>query len=165
MEMMADALKAIAGARMKGVLSKLTTNRFTGAFTGAIVTAVIQSSSVTTVLVVGFISAGLMSMAQSIGVIMGANIGTTVTAQIIAFKVTEYALLLVAGGFAMSFLSKRELVRRQGMGLLGLGLVFFGMAVMGDAMGPLRDYPPFLAWMGRMARPELGILAGALFTA
>ncbi|MBT8337254.1 MAG: Na/Pi cotransporter family protein, partial [Gemmatimonadetes bacterium] len=123
------------------------------------------SSSVTTVLVVGFISAGLMSMAQSIGVIMGANIGTTVTAQIIAFKVTEYALLLVAVGFALTFLAKREIVRRQGAGLLGLGLVFFGMAVMGDAMGPLRDYPPFLAWMGRMARPELGILAGALFTA
>jgi phosphate:Na+ symporter len=93
MGQMADALKAVAGERMKLILARLTTNRFMGALTGALVTAIIQSSSVTTVLVVGFISAGLMSMAQSIGVIMGANIGTTVTAQIVAFKITKAALV------------------------------------------------------------------------
>ena len=102
MEQMADALKAVAGERMKIILARLTTNRFMGAMTGAFVTAVIQSSSVTTVLVVGFITAGLMSMAQSIGIIMGANIGTTITAQIIAFKVTKAALLMVAVGFGIS---------------------------------------------------------------
>ena len=96
METLADGLKAVAGSRMKKVLRRLTGNRVMGVVTGAFVTAVIQSSSVTTVLVVGFISAGLMSLAQSVGVIMGANIGTTITAQVIAFKVTKYALLLVA---------------------------------------------------------------------
>ena len=165
MDQLSESLKAVAGGRMKALLSRLTTNRFTAAFSGALVTAVIQSSSVTTVLVVGFISAGLMTMVQSVGVIMGANIGTTITAQIIAFKVTEYALLLVAVGFAVRFLSKRERVRHQGMVLMGLGLIFFGMGVMGDAMDPLRSSPLFLDLMRGMETPGLGILAGALFTA
>ena len=165
LEQMADALKLVAGERIKAILAKLTSNRITGVFTGALITAVIQSSSVTTVLVVGFISAGLMSMAQSIGVIMGANIGTTVTAQIIAFKVTKYALGLVAVGFAIVFVSKRETLRNHGRGILGLGLVFLGMNLMGSAMEPLRSYEPFLNWMGRLQTPLLGILAGALFTA
>ncbi len=165
MDRMAESLKTVAGPRMKSVLAGLTRNRFAGVATGAFVTAVIQSSSVTTVLVVGFISAGLMSMTQSIGVIMGANIGTTVTAQIIAFKVTKYALLMIAAGFAMLFAGRRERVRQYGAGLLGLGLVFFGMGVMGEAMEPLRSHPGFISWMGRMATPGLGILAGAVFTA
>ena len=110
MDQMSNALKIVAGDGMKNALAKLTTNRFTGAVAGACVTAVIQSSSITTVLVVGFISAGMMTMAQSTGVIMGANIGTTITAQIIAFKVTQYALVLVAIGFAMLFFTKREKV-------------------------------------------------------
>ncbi len=150
---------------MKSILAKLTKNRFAGVLTGALTTAVIQSSSVTTVLVVGFISAGLMSMSQSIGVIMGANIGTTITGQIIAFKVTKYALGMIALGFGMTFRSKREALRNQGNGIMGLGLVFFGMGVMAQAMTPLRTYEPFLEWMVRMENPRLGILAGALFTA
>jgi phosphate:Na+ symporter len=165
MEQMADALKAVAGERMKIILAKLTTNRFMGAATGAFVTAIIQSSSVTTVLVVGFITAGLMSMAQSIGVIMGANIGTTITAQIVAFKVTKYALLMVAGGFGMLFFSKQEKIRQYGGMLMGLGLVFFGMSVMSDAMSPLRSYQPFLDLMTRMDNPLIGILVAAGFTA
>ena len=165
MDQMADALKAVAGERMKSILARLTSNRFTGAITGAFVTAVVQSSSVTTVLVVGFITAGLMSMAQSIGIIMGANIGTTITAQIIAFKVTEGALLMIATGFTMLFTAKQEKVRRYGSILMGLGLVFFGMSVMSDAMAPLRTYPPFLDLMQRMDNPLIGILTAALFTA
>jgi phosphate:Na+ symporter len=165
MEQMADALKAVAGERMKIILAKLTTNRFMGAATGAFVTAIIQSSSVTTVLVVGFITAGLMSMAQSIGVIMGANIGTTITAQIVAFKVTKYALLMVAGGFGMLFFSKQEKIKQYGGMLMGLGLVFFGMSVMSDAMSPLRSYQPFLDLMTRMDNPLIGILVAAGFTA
>ena len=165
MEQMADALKAVAGERMKVILAKLTTNRFMGAATGAFVTAIIQSSSVTTVLVVGFITAGLMSMAQSIGVIMGANIGTTITAQIVAFKVTKYALLMVAGGFGMLFFSKQEKIKQYGGMLMGLGLVFFGMSVMSDAMSPLRSYQPFLDLMTRMDNPLIGILVAAGFTA
>jgi phosphate:Na+ symporter len=165
MEQMADALKAVAGNRMKTILAGLTKNRLMGVLTGAFTTAVIQSSSVTTVLVVGFISAGLMSMTQSIGVIMGANIGTTITAQIIAFKVTQFALLMVAVGFGLLFFAKRGDLRHHGKGIMGLGLVFFGMAVMGDAMAPLRSYQPFLVWMVAMEDPLLGVLAGALFTA
>jgi phosphate:Na+ symporter len=164
MEQMADALKAVAGERMKIILAKLTTNRFMGAATGAFVTAIIQSSSVTTVLVVGFITAGLMSMAQSIGVIMGANIGTTITAQIVAFKVTKFALLMVAGGFGMLFFSKQEKVKQYGGMLMGLGLVFFGMSVMSEAMSPLRSYQPFLDLMTRMENPIIGILVAAGFT-
>ena len=165
MEQMANALKAVAGERMKVILAKLTTNRFMGAITGAFVTAVIQSSSVTTVLVVGFISAGLMSMSQSIGVIMGANIGTTITAQIVAFKVTKYAMLMIAIGFSGLFFSKKEQIRHYGGMLMGLGLIFFGMGIMSEAMSPLRTYQPFLDLMVRMENPFIGILIAALFTA
>ena len=126
MEQMTASLKQVAGSRMKTMLARLTTNRFTATFAGAFVTAIIQSSSVTTVLVVGFISAGLMTLPQSIGVILGADIGTTITAQIIAFKVTKYALVLVAIGFAMLFLAKRERIRQYGTMLMGFGLIFFG---------------------------------------
>ncbi|MCU7914737.1 MAG: Na/Pi cotransporter family protein [Candidatus Thiodiazotropha sp. (ex Gloverina cf. vestifex)] len=165
MEQMAGALKSVAGERMKLVLAKLTSNRFMGAITGAFVTAVIQSSSVTTVLVVGFISAGLMSMAQSAGVIMGANIGTTITAQIVAFKVTKYAMLMIAVGFSAWFFSKNEKIKHYGTMLMGLGLIFFGMSIMSDAMAPLRSYQPFLDLMVKMENPFIGILIAALFTA
>jgi len=164
MEQMADALKVAAGDKMKTVLARLTTNRITGAFTGAFVTAIIQSSSVTTVLVVGFISAGLMSMSQSVGVIMGANIGTTITAQIVAFRVTELALSMIAIGFSMLFFSKKQQIKQYGNILMGLGLVFFGMSVMSDAMQPLRTYEPFLDLMTKMENPLLGILIAAVFT-
>ncbi|MEA3290984.1 MAG: Na/Pi cotransporter family protein [Pseudomonadota bacterium] len=164
MEQMADSLKAVAGERMKTILEKLTANRFMGAATGAFVTAIIQSSSVTTVLLVGFITAGLMSLSQSVGVIMGANIGTTITAQIVAFKVTKAALLMVGVGFSMLFASKNERTRQYGAMLMGLGLVFFGMSVMSDAMKPLRSYQPFLDLMIHMENPLVGILVAAGFT-
>ena len=165
LDQMSDTLKLIAGDRMKTVLAKLTTNRFTGALAGAFVTGIIQSSSVTTVLVVGFISAGLMTLTQSIGVIMGANIGTTVTAQLIAFKVTHYALLLVASGFFMLFCSKKEKVRHYGHMIMGLGLIFFGMHLMSDATKPLRTYQPFMEMMQQMDNPLVAILLAAAFTA
>jgi phosphate:Na+ symporter len=164
MEQLSDALKAVAGERMKMILAKLTANRLMGATTGALVTAVIQSSSVTTVLVVGFITAGLLSMSQSVGIIMGANIGTTITAQIVAFKVTKAALLMIGFGFSMLFLSKNERIKQYGGMLMGLGLVFFGMSVMSDAMQPLRSYQPFLDLMIRMETPIVGILVAAAFT-
>lgn len=165
LDLMAKALQSTAGSSMKFVLGKLTKNRVLGAITGAFVTAVLNSSSVTTVLVVGFISAGLMTLAQSISIIMGANIGSTFTAQIVAFNVTQYALGMVAIGFAMMFTAKREKVELYGSMLLGLGLLFYGMGVMGSAMAPLIDYQPFLDFMQRMEVPILGILAGMAFTA
>ncbi len=165
MDRMTGALRIIAGDRMRGTLERLTRNRFTAAATGAGVTAVIQSSSVTTVLVVGFISAGLMSLEQSIGVIMGANVGTTITAQIIAFNVSRYALSLIAVGFGVRFFSKGEKRRSWGSLVLGLGMVFFGMTVMSESVAPLRGYEPFQDWMAGMSNPIAGIIAGALFTA
>jgi phosphate:Na+ symporter len=164
MEQMSDGLKGAAGDTLKDVLGHLTRNRIMGALTGALVTAVLNSSSVTTVLVVGFISAGFMSLSQSIGVIMGANIGSTFTAQIIAFNVTQYALIMVAGGFYLLFTAKQEKGRYYGAMIMGLGLVFYGMGVMGDAMQPLRGYEPFIDLMKRMENPLLGILVGAVFT-
>ena len=165
LELLSDALKSVAGGKMKDILSRLTTNRFTAVLTGAFVTAVVQSSSVTTVLVVGFVTANLMSMTQSIGVIMGANIGTTVTTQIIAFNVARYSLLLVTLGFVVFFLGRKEKTKKQGLAVLGLGLVFFGMGIMGEAMTPLRGYEPFVAAMARMESLGIGIITGAAFTA
>jgi phosphate:Na+ symporter len=164
MEQMSDGLKGAAGDTLKDILARLTRNRFMGALTGAFVTAVLNSSSVTTVLVVGFISAGFMTLAQSVGVIMGANIGSTFTAQIIAFNITQYALIMVAVGFYFLFAGRQEKTRYYGAMIMGLGLVFYGMGVMGDAMKPLRSYEPFIELMTRMENPLLGILVGAVFT-
>jgi phosphate:Na+ symporter len=165
MERMSDALKNVAGEKMKDILAMLSSNRIMGMITGAVVTAVIQSSSVTTVMLVGFVTAGLMSLSQSIGVILGADIGTTITAQIVAFKVTKYALLLLAVGFGMLFISKKEKIQQYGYMVMGLGMIFFGMSVMSDSMHPLRTYQPFIDLMAGMSNPVLGILVGALFTA
>ncbi|MFC4995313.1 Na/Pi cotransporter family protein [Rubritalea tangerina] len=165
MEIMTDAVRTVAGDGMKRFLQKMTGNRFMGAFSGAIITAILNSSSVTTVLVVGFISAGLMSLTQAISIIMGANIGSTIAAQIIAFNITQYALLPVALGFLLRVGAKRKKAREYGDTIMGLGLVFFGMGLMGAAMAPLREYPAFLELMQRMDNPMLGILVGAGFTA
>lgn len=165
LDQVSDALKLIAGDGLKKVLAKLTTNRFTGAVAGAFVTAVVQSSSVTTVLLVGFISAGLMSLTQSLGVIMGANIGSTLTAQLIAFKVTQYSLLLVAIGFFALFSFKNEKVRHYGHMMMGMGLIFFGMQLMSDGTSPLRSYKPFMEMMQQMENPFWAILLAAGFTA
>ncbi len=165
MELLTSALKRVAGARMTKLLSSLTTNRLRGVLAGTFVTATIQSSSVTTVLVIGFISAGLLSLAQSIPIIMGASIGTTITAQIVAFKVTQYSLLLVAVGFGMWTLARKEFLKQWGTTLMSLGLIFFGMELMKDATAPLRDYPPFIDAMKNLDNPLLAIAFGALFTA
>ena len=165
MDQMTATLKALGGDRMKAVLARLTTNRFTAVLAGAFVTCVIQSSSVTTVLVVGFVSVGIMTLSQSIGVIMGAEIGTTITAQIIAFKVTNSALAIVATGFAIQFLSGQERLRQYGTMILGFGLLFFGMNVMSDATAPLRSYEPFIESVQRLNAPVWGILLAAGFTA
>jgi len=164
MEQMSEGLKAASGESLKTLLASVTKNRILGAITGAFITAILNSSSVTTVLVVGFITAGIMTMAQSVGIIMGANIGSTFTAQIIAFNITQYALLMVAVGFAMLFISNVEKTRHYGAMIMGLGLVFFGMGVMSEGMVPLRTYEPFIELMVRMEKPLLGILVGAVFT-
>ena len=164
MEQMGESLKRVAGSRMKDILGKLTTNRLAGLLTGALVTAVIQSSSVTTVMLVGFVTAGLMSLSQAIGVILGADIGTTITAQIVAFKVTKYALLLVAVGFLFMFAGKKEQTKQYGALVMGLGLIFFGMGLMSGGMKPLRSYEPFIEMMQQVSHPVIGILVATVFT-
>ena len=165
MDQMGASLKNVAGDQMRQILGKLTTNRLMGLVTGTVVTAVIQSSSVTTVMLVGFVTANLMSLSQAIGVILGADIGTTVTAQIVAFPIKKYALLLVAVGFLMTVTSRKEDIRQYGILVMGLGLIFFGMAVMSDAMKPLRSYEPFIALMQNVSNPLVGILVSTAFTA
>lgn len=165
MDLMTSSLKTVASGRIKRVLSRMTTNRFKGALAGAFTTAVIQSSSVTTVLAVGFVAAGLMRLQQSIGIIMGAEIGTTMTAQIIAFNITQYALLIVSAGFLLNFFSQGEKTKRIGIMILGFGLVFFGMSLMGEATRPLRDYEPFVHLLQQMHNPLYSVLLSAAFTA
>ena len=164
MEQMAEALKKVAGNRMKAILGTLTTNRVMGLVTGTIVTAVIQSSSVTTVMLVGFVTAGLMSLSQAVGVILGADIGTTITAQIVAFKVTKYALMLVAVGFLLIFATKQETSKHYGALIMGLGMIFFGMGIMSTGMKPLRTYEPFIDLMQQVSNPAIGILIATVFT-
>ncbi|MEY2896675.1 MAG: hypothetical protein RL669_944, partial [Pseudomonadota bacterium] len=165
MEKMTDGLKAAAGKQMNTLLARLTGNRILGALTGAVVTAVIQSSSVTTVLVVGFVSAGLMTLVQAVGVIFGANVGTTMTAQIVAFNTTALALPLIAIGFVTGFVWKEGVARHYGAMLMGLGLLFYGMGAMGEAMSPLRTNQSFAELLQSLQNPVLGMLAGAVFTA
>ena len=165
MRLMTESLKTVAGTRMKNLLARLTANRFTAALAGTIITAVVQSSSVTTVLVVGFVSAGLLNLSQSIGVILGANVGTTITAQIIAFQVYKYGLVMIAIGFFVETLARREYLRQWGVALMGLGLIFFGMELMSIGTNSLRAWPPFIETMQGMKNPLLSVLVGTLFTA
>jgi phosphate:Na+ symporter len=165
LQMLSEGMKKAAGQALTRVLAKLTTNRFKGALTGAFVTGILNSSTVTTLLVVGFISGGMMTLTQSVGVIMGANIGSTVTAQLLAFNLSAYSLGPVAIGFFMLFTAKQEQVKYYGMMIMGIGLVFYGMGLMSDAMVPLRSYDPFLEILNGLDRPLAGIAVGALFTA
>jgi phosphate:Na+ symporter len=159
------SLEILAGERMAQILEQLTKNRLLGVLTGALTTAAVNSSTVTTVLLVGFVSAGLMTMSQSIAVVMGANIGSTVTAQILAFNIGVLALPLIALGFLASMVGKTDRSRESGRALLGAGLVFYGMQVMSEGMAPLRGHEPFIQFMAEMQRPVMGVLAGAVFTA
>jgi len=165
MHKMTEALKIVAGEHARVFLAKLTTNRFSAAFAGTVITAVIQSSSITTVLMVGFITAGIMTFQQSIGVILGANVGTTITAQIIAFKITKSALFLIAFGFFTEVLASNPRLKQMGIMAMGLGMLFFGMELMSQATAPLRSYEPFMQLMREMSNPLLGALIGAVFTA
>ena len=165
MDGVTSGLKGLAGTRLSDVLGRLSSNRFAGLGTGMLITATIQSSTVTMVLVIGFLSSGLLTLTQSVGFIIGANVGTTVTAQIIAFDVVRYALGMVAVGVAAQFISRGGRVRELGRAIAGLGILFLGMGFMQEAMAPLRDYEPFLDLMAADRGPLPGVLIGAAFTA
>jgi phosphate:Na+ symporter len=165
MNIMSDGLSSIAGDRMHSVLEKATSNRFFGITLGAVVTMIIQSSSATTVMVVGFVNASLMTLQQAIGVIMGANIGTTITAQIIAFKIDPIAPLLIFIGLALKLIPKRRGLKNLGTILLGFGILFFGISVMGAPLKEFSRTDGFQNFLIAFNQPLLSIMAGMIFTA
>lgn len=165
MNSMSDALQKAAGEKMKRILGFLTKNPLMGALAGAFVTAVLQSSSATTVMVIGFVSAGLMSLPQAISVIFGANIGTTMTAQLMAFKISNYIYPIIFIGFIMNFVFKKEKIRNVGMVIFSFGLLFEGIEVMGGVMKPLASSAIFVDLMGKVSEiPVLGVVLGAVMT-
>lgn len=165
MNMMSECLQKAAGEKMKKILALLTKNPILGVLAGALTTAVLQSSSATTVMTIGFVSAGLMSLPQAISIILGANIGTTMTAQIIAFKITDYIYLFIFAGFLISFISKKEKVKNIGQTIFAFGLLFLGIETMGDVMKPLASSAFFVNMIGKVSHiPILGVCVGAVMT-
>lgn len=165
MNMMSESLQKVAGDKMKKVLGVLTRNAVCGMLAGALVTAVLQSSSATTVLVIGFVSAGLMSLKQGISVIFGANIGTTMTAQLMAFKISDYIMPIVFIGFLISFIAKKEKIKFVGQTIFAFGLLFVGIEMMGGVMKPLATSPVFINMMEKVGNiPVLGVGVGMLMT-
>ena len=165
MNLMSESLQKAAGEKMKSILALLTKNRIMGVIAGALVTAVLQSSSATTVMAIGFVSAGLMSLPQAISIIFGANIGTTMTAQIIAFKITDYIYAFIFVGFILSFVCKSERIKSIGQTIFAFGLLFLGIETMGDVMKPLASSPVFTDLIGKVSGiPVLGLLLGTAMT-
>lgn len=165
MNMMSECLQKAAGEKMKTILSMLTKNPVLGVLAGALTTAVLQSSSATTVMAIGFVSAGLMTLPQAISIILGANIGTTMTAQIIAFKISDYIYLFIFVGFLIAFVSKKQKVKNIGQTIFAFGLLFLGIETMGDVMKPLASSAFFVDMIGKVSHiPVLGVAVGALMT-
>ncbi len=165
MQMMGDGLQKAAGDRMRRILEALTSIPLVGVLVGSLVTALIQSSSATTVMVVGFVNAGLMTLKQAIGVIMGANIGTTITAQLIAFKLSNWIFPIITLGFALHFLGKRKGTKYLGQVLLGFGILLLGLGTMTQSMAPLKDYQGFRDFLISFGHnPLLGVSMGIVMT-
>lgn len=165
MNMMSECLQKAAGEKMKAVLALLTKNPVLGVLAGALTTAVLQSSSATTVMAIGFVSAGLMTLPQAISIIFGANIGTTMTAQIIAFKISDYIFLIIFVGFLISFLSRSERIKNIGLTIFAFGLLFLGIDTMGSVMQPLANSPVFTELFDKVSViPVLGVLTGTVMT-
>ena len=165
MNLMSDGLQKAAGEKMQKVLALLTKNPILGVLAGTVCTAVLQSSSATTVMVLGFVSAGLMKLPQAISIILGANIGTTITAQLIAFQIGDYAWLFVAIGFILYFFIKKEIITNIGQTTFAFGMLFVGINIMGEAMKPLASSPFFIDLMMQVQDiPILGVLLGTGMT-
>lgn len=165
MELMSRGLELVAGARLRTIIEKMTSNLFKSILVGTIVTAIIQSSSATTVMVVGFVNAGVMNIYQAVGIIMGANIGTTITGQLVALNITLMAPLIAFIGFVMFTFSKKKTKKYLGQVIIGLGFLFMGLQFMSESMEPLRYYEGFINLMTKFSNPILGVLVGAGITA
>ncbi|WP_251389998.1 Na/Pi cotransporter family protein [Mediterraneibacter agrestimuris] len=165
MKLMSDGLEQVAGARMRSILEFFTKNRFIGMLVGILFTAIVQSSSATTVMVVSFVNSGLMNLYQAAGVILGANIGTTVTGQLIAFNLSDVAPLFVIVGVVMFMFSKNQNVKKMGGVVLGFGILFMGLSTMSDAMSSLKESPQILGLLQSLTNPLAAILVGFLVTA
>jgi len=165
MKMMSNGLEAAAGDKLKGLLEKLTTNRFSGLAVGTGITAAVQSSSATTVMVVGFVNSGIMTLAQATWVIMGANIGTNITSQLIALDISALAPIIAIVGVSLIVFLKSKKLHHIGLILAGLGILFIGMSMMSGAMKPLRDEPFFINMMTQFTNPLFGVMVGVVFTA
>ena len=165
MNLMSETLQKVAGEKMKKILALLTKNPFFGVIAGALTTAVLQSSSATTVMAIGFVSAGLMNLPQAISIILGANIGTTITAQIIAFKISNYIYLFIFIGFIISFIFKNQKIKNIGITIFAFGLLFLGIETMGSVMKPLAKSPIFTNLIAKVSNvPVLGVLLGTVMT-
>lgn len=165
MENMSRALQQAAGERMRGFLRRITSTPFTGALAGLLVTAVLQSSSATTVMVIGFVSAGLMELPQAVAVVFGANVGTTMTAQLVAFRLADWVFPILFAGVLVWLLARRERTRQLGLAVFSFGLLFDGIEVLSGAMAPLAEHPVFLRWMTQVRHtPLLGLLLGTGMT-
>ncbi|MCF8049060.1 MAG: Na/Pi symporter, partial [Desulfarculaceae bacterium] len=169
MKLMSEGLQKVAGDRLRAFLEAVSNKRVVGCMVGALVTAVVQSSSVTTVTLVGFVNAGLMNLTQALGVILGANVGTTITAQLIAFKISDLALPAIFIGVAFKFFAKRRKWQYIGAVILGFGLLFYGMELMKNGFKPLRAHPEFIAFFTKFDAGSIGgillcVLTGTVLT-
>ncbi|MCG2761743.1 MAG: Na/Pi symporter, partial [Candidatus Atribacteria bacterium] len=166
MQLLSDGLQKVTGDRIQKIIEFLTNKPVMGVATGALITSIIQSSSATSVITIGLVNAGLLSLKQAVSVIVGANIGTTVTAQIVSFRLEKYALPAIGIGFIFNFLAKKRSYKYFGQILLGFGILFLGLYTMSQAVRPLRNYAPFLNLLANISlNPLLGIVVAAIFTA
>ncbi len=165
MSIMSDSIEKVAGARLRGILERLTTNRFTGIMVGVIFTAIVQSSSACTVMVVSFVNSGLMTLTQAAGVIFGANIGTTVTALLVSFKLEKAAPLILLLGVLIILFIKNQKISQWGEVIVGFGILFMGLGTMSGAMTGMKDNPAVLEMFASLKSPLLAVLLGMVVTA
>ncbi len=165
MQLMGDGLQKVAGEGLKGIIRKLTKNRFMSVLVGMFVTTIIQSSSATTVMVVGFVNAGLMTLAQAVGVVFGANVGTTITGQMVSFNLSQWAPIVIASGLVANMLTKNPKVKEASEIFIGFGILFIGMSSLSSALQPLKELPEFTNWILQYgSNPFIGVGIGLLMT-
>lgn len=162
--LLSKGIKSLAKEKAKSIIAKFTTNRFAGVVSGLFATTIFDSSSVAIIMAIAFVNAGVLTSLQSLGVVLGANLGTTISSQIIAFDLYEYAPLAMFLGFLLLSLNNKKKIRKIGVIVFGIGMIFFGLKEMGESMSPLRDNPSFLLWMKNVENPLIGVVVGAAFT-